>query len=1831
MRLAAELFEKEVDDYLRYTADVLSPQSVKAAKDRLMKNLSIPRTDVVESGKRAQLWSTIVDEYRRLYKKHRPLRKLTFGPLRVVICDGFILLKHDQLDTWRLASFEQLQMIQDCCLARHNLMLALQFQFHNGTEELRVHVSDIISWQETVLTTCGNDGFELVKAPEAIFKTWINSLTGGDLLGYSSYHRTLDKMREKQTKIGQTRDLIGELDRIVQRVDNIYDAAELFGLAKMSGHPSVYAHRSADSVRKEAEPKGTIQPFAVRQMERMFKHLTLSGYLNEHSAWPDLICPPARDTQLRRHYLNQVTTLPLGSYPLSDLDAIRFGKFVNYDYSEDYLKFLDDKAICPGATEMSKFWFDGNRKESRRLLQKILSMEHFDTVAMVERLRQGKFTSEEMVVELTQKERELKVAARCFCKLPFEVRTFFTSTEYNLKEQFMSKYMPQQTMTMSNTETKTRLYNLVKTAKRRDRTLLEVDFSRWNLRWRQETVHPISSILEDIFGLPGVFSQAHPFFEKATIVMTDKHTLPLGATPSLPVTQWPVSSLVWRGTHLGGFEGIQQALWTACTIAMMYWVLHDQNLAFNMAGQGDNQIFAITFTDDGTPPADRLRKLLSVMEVRCALLNHEVKPDECIDSQTVLTYSKDVYVEGVHILYNLKFASRSFRRDEIDIPSLSGEVAAVSAISMACADSVYETFRAVHWRTLHTLRLFSYRYKCPFTKVEHSSLGRILSEPLLSEFVLRVPGSLGGLPVMQWTRYFMKGEVDDLSWDIPAIRLSRNRLLNWDLRNVIDGKYTPTHPNLSQLVLDPHSLPLERPRDRKKMIKDAIADRILDHTKNKWIREIFSRSDNSTDLSLMETLTEARPFYPEIMSDVYSLSPSGVKDALLSRFTMTRTVAGMTGNQKFVTDIMAGNAQLLRFLLTRFDAARAMKGLPSLPNTCYGICKELRRLWGPSVEHRNVGVYNPLDFKLQFFDPAQPMISASSRADPGETLISSIGPYPPNFGTKTKQKVSDHGFKIITSSSTVSDLRRLVLIYSELGYDPSLGRVLSEITLARSPYTIDQLATVLPTSFGGTAAHRHSSINSVAFSILGSRTVPTHLNFCSDIAGKLSGGEFDYPVAFQEYYLTLTNLFQNLSSLAGLSPNAAIGFKLSDDYEELPTNSVVCDTKRRVKWSPKQDNALCYIGKMEAREVPHVPQSSQVPHIHPDLIKPAALVYNRLLSKYASRRRLFTSTSSVNLPIEVLDMKEFNHCPLSELIRGTSFFISAMAVYVAVLEFKKDASVVLNETIARISRGCSALLARMMLHPSFSTSQFALENGVISEPGISGARAAADNLTGELIHRVYDSLNGREFLSYNIPFVLFADYSTTAALPIEIHCMFKMAISSFDIRKVVLTNRQLLAIQTAKNSLLGRVNMLYRVLSVVSATNQVLRNLPKQKTVAVDAPVKLQYCNATPEEAIRSLRSLPFDARLQSTDSVNRIKALQVLSSCRIRFEYTDREGSLIPQHQCPPATYDQLEKERVLNLLFRPYHGKSSAISVWGPILARHRTLIKAKNCMSIGVGHGAVAGTALNEGCTHVYGIDLRSSFPAITQRELTYVPPEVIRSARSKSFSWSRFVSQTGGDVVRYASSLISAERPNTIILDIEQSFTDTLTVIKHLPYPCGLMVRVHCCIEQLRYMIDAIRPTAVYCTTSRIHHTGSFVLVVERLELVNGLANYERVSIESLTTWSRCCEKSTKFSLYSMNEFIRPFGHSLKLLSATEVRRVSELIKRDGLNSNDAKRQTDLLDISDNLDRGADIFLSLPKLEFDALLSLRSDIRRVVCCWIANTGFDLTETLNELKLT
>jgi len=1645
---ASRIFASEVDAYLHYLRPLLSEKDCAQYRSDLTSRVLLD-ADCVNAFATADYYDSLVEFYRQ--KSHLPAKKmLSRLGTDLFVCRGFLAVDISAMlganhKEWRIMTYEQLQMIQDCTRSRANVYVAIAASLHCGSSLIKEHIAYTFRWQDKVIERYGNPGYNLVKAPESIFKSRLTDMSNGNVLSVSIYDRTILKALEKEVKLGGDGSLVREYDEFARSVTDFGDACELFGMAKMSGHPVVDPALSAASVREEGCSHAGICPLAAVRQERMFKHIVLSGYIERHGVWPPLRVPPSPGTVLRRHMNNAVTTLPMSSYPSSDLDGMMFGKFMEFDYKPDYTEFLDDKAISPGISKSAGFWFSGEGAGStRRLLEEIITRRDFDMHETVERMRHGRFHPDELIIELTQKERELKEFARCFCKLPFAVRSFFVLTEYNLGE-FMDLYMPQQTMTMNNAREKKRLYDLVSDTKAQSNVLLEVDFARWNLRWRRETVNPIARILETIYDLEGVFTHAHPFFKSCTVVLTDKHSLPAGAIPGRPISEWPEGPLLWRNRHGGGFEGIQQKLWTICTIAMMYMCFHDQNVAFRMAGQGDNQVFAMSFACDPKDVAPELVKILSVMEIRCQQLNQDVKPEECLDSSTVLTYGKEIYVRGAHLQYALKFASRAFMKDDYSVPSLSKEISGITAASMSVADGIRDTIRACWFRNFHVIRLFRSRLTNDIFSREHKIIRSLLEDPNRLRFALLLPGSLGGLPVQPWTRYFMRGETDDVSWDAAGwIRLARdNPVFKVDIRNMLQGSFTPGRPDPKKLIQDPHALPITRPSDMTELIKNAIKKRLPGQTKNRALSAIFSTHVEEYETALTGLLSVTRPFFPEICADVVTASPVGVRDKLLGRFVMTRTIGRVVGAENFAGIIERASVTLLETVSRRYDFALKTNGGGGEIQP-FEFVRRMREKWGIGViDNANIGVYTPFDFDLGYDDGRTPMVFACTWAPTG-ACTSSVGAYPPNFGTRTKVKQSSHGYRIHDDSSVMRDLKSLVRIASETGGSPILRDLLDRIIRTRCPWDYDTLAVILPTVFGGTAVHRHTRINSAPFSVLGSRTVPTHMNFCSDRSGILSGGMHDYPVVFQALYLTLTSVYQQLGWKSRISGRVRFGFIIPEKLDSIVDDPVTIDlpaesiaraytTLSRAS-QVLVNNPLAYVSAIIASEIPSVPTKQQAKL----LTEPSSAInnmYSLLVHRYHARSRQIALGTARPITEAVIDMKEFACAGIANTIDAFALASSSLAIASNVRAWAHKGTGFFSDNL---SKACTLLadpLASLLCHYNYRDSNESKIVDAVLRPGRAGGESARDSVsrclyrtavrqieTGDAIERLVLTLNQE---SFRVAVSITGCYLLLKILPLYFTKANGIALDSRILTELYAGAAICQNAPSITTILDTRINSMNR--------------LRARHTRIASVKANYEYVPMSLDEMIRCMRSLRPPRVLKAIpSSSSRVLGANIRTPTFRRLPRI--AGDCQPRCKCV-STPLALRQNLLVLASERTCGRYSSLLGEMEYIMQDFvPNLAPRARVLSVGVGHGAVARVFLERKAL-VHGLDLVDSFPKMQQREGTYVPPEVAISGHADQFAWHSDVSRHGGNVL----NLTDKPHYDVCVIDLDATAQASVNIL------------------------------------------------------------------------------------------------------------------------------------------------------------------------------------------
>ncbi|UNG44331.1 RNA-dependent RNA polymerase [Fusarium asiaticum negative-stranded RNA virus 1] len=1717
---AFELYHKELDAFSRWGSIPEIQSYIEEEKGR-MPTLSKSTYLAYEQ---YRYWDLVVERYRHQKKQEKfGSNAFLLHDSRFFFYDGFVMeqiglpriemkdgkVQKRRAPVRRLYTFEQLQMIQDSCLARFNAFLAINNQMHNSPQDIESLLIRLLKWQESVLTKYGNLGYELVKGPESVAKSYLTKITNGDVMDIGSFERTVNKLKVKERKLSEKlrtapvskreafkTPLTDELAEIIVDSSDIWSCAELFGCTKLSGHPFVYAEVSAESVRSEGCPQANYDLLAITEHHRHFMHIVLDRYLSKHKAWPPFSKNqhPKEGTRLRHLYDHDVKHVPKGSYPLSDWDDVEFGKFMEFDYSPDYLDMIDDKAICPGASKSAGFWYQSEPGSYRRLLEALIKKKDIDTVAIVDRMRKGQFFAEERIIELTQKEREFKTSARCFCKLVFEVRIFFVLTESNLK-RFMggdtgdNGYMPQQTMTMSNAKLRKRLYDLTANKKRNNTCLVEVDFTRWNLRWRAASVNRISRSLEKIFGLTGVFSQAHKFFASSTVVLTDKHSCPTGVKPGVPAHLWPESDLVWRN-HIGGFEGIQQTLWTVCTIAMMYYALSDENCSFQMAGQGDNQVFYVSFDLTNISLKKALHKFLTNMERKCERLNHEVKPEECVDSTTVLTYGKEIYVNGVHVLYSLKFSSRAFARLDNSIPSLSKEIAGVVSNSVAVSGTLRNTFRAVWWKFIQVLLLLRRRLNSPIYSAEKPAIKRLL-ESRTSRETLLIPGSLGGLPMMPWTRYFSKGETDDVSFDVAATYyLSKSvPLIRSYMSLLIQGEFTPREVDKTNLINDPHSIPIERPNDATHLVADIVGKELPKIVVNTDLKPLVQPSLKNKGESFKSELLKMRPLYPEIASDLFALTPAGLYQKTVKRFSMTRTIEKIVPGTDVSSEILAANCLQLKVLLSRVAGSSRAVGYAHPPP--YESAERLRDLWGVELKNSSVGIYTPFDFELCRFSPRFPTISAQVKY--GTDLLDTYGNCPPNFGTKTKQKTSDHGYRIVNCNSTMRDLKQAALIYSELQAEPSTRPFIEAIINARSPWNLTQLVPLFPTVYGGTAVHRHAASRH-SFAMLGSCSISTHVTLSSDNAGILSGGEDDYPVIFQTMFLTLTNLYQLIAS-AKLTTPSSIALRIPKELDGIDARPVVVSSEMSVPtWPPLRGNRLAWVQEMFASEVPTIPDPDLIPRIY-DVEDDVDLIYSYLESEIAPNISSIKIWDGITQPRDIFDFKEISRVSPYDVEQALCW-CAITEVFNEVLSYDVDNSITgqLSSILKRVVTILSGMWVRIRLHPMFSETDYNLRRHINLQPGSGGYKRPVEYMSSFLRREIKTILENKTTIS--IPrLVLFANWKETTQTTASRRLVLLHILALYPMVDIA-SLKECVQLSKPPNILLQRDPASYLHVSTRTISRKV-RHLDYQLPSS-----ECRFLNMSSQEAMRLLR------KRQTADNVKISKRtnFKITNHGYSKWKVVDLHGVMKPS----PSNIHLTDNTRYRTLARRTVGNYTPLYSDWNVVL---RTSLQKNKISSItshlfGVGRGATA-RVMCELKIPCVGYDLLSSFPDLAHRSAGYKPPELQYTDNSALFNWSSHTFAEDGDVSKNELDISDAPYDEVLfVVDLDMPYTFVLSLMSRLPLGAKGYVRLKGSEREIRYCLSVLKPNEV---TSLVIDDGEIrdaVFYISFLSTV-GDGNYETV--------------------------------------------------------------------------------------------------------------------------
>jgi hypothetical protein len=1504
-------------------------------------------------------------------------------------------------------TYDQLLGLKDALHTRANIAVASAC-LYKDKPSIWDSLCRMWQWQEKCLLLYGNQGYELAKSTESLSKTYLSFLIAGDKTDPQlAYPQMLEKHRTKERKVCL---VLGDVypsvyladmyhDTVLSSLTDFQEIVELFGCQKCISHPLINVYAGGKSAAGEARERDTTLLGDALDLRATFCRIFVESYVKRHNAWPKLK-HITKGSILHDLYSRGVLSFNRQSIPLSDWYPVRFTKLFDFDYYPNFLDIVDDKSINVNKSERMSAW-DNKVKATteRRMLLEVLRRTEVDHKAMLDLIDDGLIPEEFKTVALTPKEREFKLQARMFCMLVLDIRDPATICEANLATCVLP-YIPQLTMTDDKLTTHQRFLDLTRRLHSEDlvRLFIELDLSRWNLRWRELCIGMLGADFNDMFGVKRLFTWIHKYFSECMVYVRSANAKPDGMETDVP----PESDLLWYN-HLGGFEGIAQKLWSIATVAMIARGIDDLPISYTMTAQGDNVVLTVTSARDfSQSKAGQIRELTSLILTRCSIysskVNQDLKPEECIHSEDVITYSKAVYIAGVDYPTTLKSLSRLFPTASVEFPCPEAFIRSIFAGSLAAAEqsknglACYSVGMALAVLACRLMRL-----SCgPYTAaVRSTGLGKKAG---ITRHILTMPACLGGYTVSGWYDYLYRGTADPLSKAVASLWTLRNSYPAGKkiLGTLQQGGLYQTKPSLRSLVLDPYGLPIRKPTTPEDAVAETTLEVIGSTSRNQAILDVIKFGTDTYEEELLHKLSLLTPFNPVIAHDLYDCSVLGTKAAIAKMFLTTRTIQILSrsvGCEPITSTLVQAAIKGLHHQVT--SMSHCDSGVWT-EMSLFSLITTARQSWDScGVCVSGITSYMPCDFDIRSgpvpYNCEILVHAPLPLTDPRYTR----GDNRAYLGTRTKEKRSDHGYKIIGRSYAVSAIKNLQRIYAWSDHSAGIGKIISHLSLTRGPIDVVAVSSCTDHIIGGSTSHRYAarSEGSGAY-IMGQTTFASHCLLDSDNAGYLSATKDDYPIMFQEFYLYLIALADLVHETDPTRSIVEVRIRIGDE----PLHILEGD-----RFSLSDDNTSltqlsCIPGlvfdpyvRLSSKELIPSDQPFKLVRVGVERARFQALV-SHLLAKVGSVRGAIGVMDHVakriSLGFGVLELRGM----------GVQTYLSACAcacldtigavIHSSASYERRNASV--SFLLLRYGDMLISPILDMVNHPSMSQDPLVQSRTLTPGPKYMTHVTSKSILLAELGRCLSQQLAGSRTLYHKYEPVLFPGAGVDDLMSAVVTlCRRSVSASlmggriSHDEASLMIGSTVRLAFPSIPDEFSSRPQLVYEHLLFYSCT--VSRRSSVDPTVQRtarrialgSAHHQILITDLAPEELLRSYRSVEivdisqtpkvlFDTLIPSGPYISSALSRSTLASCITRstrwlYKYYRRRD-------CPAPL-------------------ASGAFNTWYQL----GRLFSGAKILVIGSGLGAIAAVAILAGCTLVHGHDLRETMPTscIPTR---YIPPLV-----------------------------------------------------------------------------------------------------------------------------------------------------------------------------------------------------------------------------------------------
>lgn len=1199
-------------------------------------------------------------------------------------------------------------------------------------------INTLYSIGDTALVVKGNDAFGFVKTfeTEAIANLHKKSEEKLDFVIRSEFYDTMiEDINTVASELG--------ISTLALKLHELFSSLleeeilEMAGLFRHWGHPIIFVSKGLEKVHTNATKELPSNPTLMRELAADLKHLLIRDYYKRNGRWPPRTRYHGHNKILRR----AIRTCTFPSVSMGDHIGAEWLE-VKYDWCIDrnsvipILELIGDKSHSITRSELRELLKGKSlltKSSSRRVLETLLNCSVVDIDQLLREIDQVGIPEDDLLIQLNEKEREMKLEGRLFALMTFRLRCYFVATEW-LISKYILPILPEISVNKSQTELQKSLYNLTGVnlnEKEFNQHFIHLDYEKWNNFQRHESTYEVFKVIDEALGYTNLVSRTHEIFSKCIITYSKRlDKIPKDLSESLP---W-----CWGG-HKGGLEGLRQKGWSVVGALLLRKVGRLVGRRIQMLLQGDNQLVVLKYDcmySRGEP--EYLQERLSirnlsdeVLSAICTLsdsIGLHIKKEETWMSNNILYYGKYPVLYGTARGMVLKRLCRLFSMANELTPSLANLLNATvttclsAGIQKTCS---WELPIICWWYQCRIVNQYmqydplcgqggwsilrGYFHPRPTSKVWKPSIDSHQYRTLLR--ILLTEPSMGGIGGTLPLRFSIRSFPDPVCESLTCCKwMMEYPFVTQSIRTSVQAIGNPPLGRYTQyisLLEDPTSLNISKTTKPTNIIRDAVLN-LLKLEKDSLVKNVDLYKAlhvlDQDEENFVSQLMEITPCFVKLISNIYSASIFGVAQSVVAKFAGTRTLVTLALQNASINvrgKLAECENKLYRSLAVLISESHASSWECSYLQACtlrnkgWGLM-----LVGVTIPHpleqfkeyharQCAGCqenYHYTDLKSGF------MLAIPDKQILDNRKLLQRGDFEPYLGGRTAEKrIGLTALEGDTRMTPVERVSRLLRdsgwVYKKGGY---LHRMILQLLSSFTDLDIESLVAAY-TITSGDLEHRYSTsrIPTGAF-CSNSFTGPSHVNCSSNNMGVLGRGRDNYLIVYQALFLLASTRQYHRLQLHGASyashwhPSCVTCLASCSDFTcELPCQvETITPTLSQLPIPYERATAipssLEYLGRYtflsESAVKVKLPTWIRLPEVSGN--EPIYTLKNSLL--------LILSLTTTNLPLEdsrlpfeisrTISVSHIECFPVLDLIRCQAMLITLSCVIRNLQEFNNSQS-----------------------------------------------------------------------------------------------------------------------------------------------------------------------------------------------------------------------------------------------------------------------------------------------------------------------------------------------------------------------------------------------------------------------------------------------------------------------------------------------------------------------------------------------------------------------------